>query len=184
MWWQFNRSRWPFNYESIYNLICLSVCATFEIHFLKVQHPIRAQKIDRIKLSSPVPNPSPKSKSQMLKCLNAKGTGADTIILQATHHPNPPITFLTWNVNPVMGKDHPWPSLTLLDLPWPSMTFHDLLWPSMTFYHLLRPLWRSMIKCLLSRPLIALIAGPLHSTPLQINSKSIPRLDHIDSKSS
>ena len=42
------------------------------------------------------------------------GTGADTIILQATTtttHP-PHITFLTWNVNLVMGKDHPWPSLT------------------------------------------------------------------------
>ena len=39
-----------------------------------------------------------------------------------------------------------------------------------------------MIKCLLSRP--CLIAGPLHSTPLQINSQSIPRLDPIDSKSS
>ena len=63
-----------------------------------------------------------------------------------TSHPH--ITFLTWNVNLVMGKDHPWPSLTFLDLPWPSMTFHDLLWPSMTFYHLLRPLWPSMIKWL------------------------------------
>ena len=40
-----------------------------------------------------------------------------------------------------------------------------------------------MIKCLLlSRP--DLIEGPLHSTPLQINSQSIPRLDPIDSKSS
>ena len=39
-----------------------------------------------------------------------------------------------------------------------------------------------MIKCLLSRP--GLIAGPLHSTPLQINSQSILRLDPIDSKSS
>ena len=39
-----------------------------------------------------------------------------------------------------------------------------------------------MIKCLLSRP--GLIAGPLHSTPLQIISQSIPRLDPIDSKSS
>ena len=39
-----------------------------------------------------------------------------------------------------------------------------------------------MNKCLLSRP--GLIAGPLHSTPLQINSQSIPRLDPIDSKSS
>ena len=39
-----------------------------------------------------------------------------------------------------------------------------------------------MIKCLLSSP--GLIAGPLHSTPLQINSQSIPRLDPIDSKSS
>ena len=36
-----------------------------------------------------------------------------------------------------------------------------------------------MIKCLLSRP--GLISGPLHSTPLQINSQSIPRLDPIDS---
>ena len=39
-----------------------------------------------------------------------------------------------------------------------------------------------MIKCLLSGP--GLIAGPLHSTPLQIISQSIPRLDPIDSKSS
>ena len=39
-----------------------------------------------------------------------------------------------------------------------------------------------MNKCLLSRP--GLIAGPLHSTPLQIISQSIPRLDPIDSKSS
>ena len=34
----------------------------------------------------------------------------------------------------------------------------------------------------MSRP--GLIARPLHSTPLQINSQSIPRLDPIDSKSS
>ena len=39
-----------------------------------------------------------------------------------------------------------------------------------------------MIKCLLSRP--GLIAGPLHSIPLQIISQSIPRLVPIDSKSS
>ena len=39
-----------------------------------------------------------------------------------------------------------------------------------------------MIKCLLSSP--GLIAGPLHSTPLQIISQSIPRLDPINSKSS
>ena len=39
-----------------------------------------------------------------------------------------------------------------------------------------------MMKCLLLRP--GLIAGPLHSTPLQIISQSIPRLDPIDSKSS
>ena len=39
-----------------------------------------------------------------------------------------------------------------------------------------------MIKCLLSRP--GLIAGPLHSTPLQIKTQSIPRLDPSDSKSS
>ena len=39
-----------------------------------------------------------------------------------------------------------------------------------------------MNKCLLSRP--GLIAGPLHSTPFQFNSQSIPRLDPIDSKSS
>ena len=59
-----------------------------------------------------------------------------------TGHPpptinHPPLTFLTWNVNLVMGKDHPWPSLTFLDLPWPSLTFHGLHWPSMTFYDLL-----------------------------------------------
>ena len=34
-----------------------------------------------------------------------------------------------------------------------------------------------MIKCLLSRP--GLIAGPLHSVPLQINFQSIPRLNPI-----
>ena len=39
-----------------------------------------------------------------------------------------------------------------------------------------------MIKCLLSRA--GLLAGPLFSTPLQINSQPIPRLDPIDSKSS
>ena len=43
------------------------------------------------------------------------------------------------------------------------MTFHDLLWPSMTFYHLLKPLWPSMIKCLLSSP--GLISGPLKPKP-------------------
>ena len=144
-----------------------------------------------VKPKSQTQVPNPKSKVQRKRT----GTGADTIILQETNPPHPttpPITFLTWNVNPVMGKDHPWPSLTFLDLPWPSLTFHDLpwlsmtshdlLWPSMTFYHFLRPLWPSMIKCLLSRP--GLIAGPLHSTPLPNNSQSIPRLDPIDSKSS
>ena len=39
-----------------------------------------------------------------------------------------------------------------------------------------------MIKCLLSRP--GLISGPLQSSPAQINSQSILRLDPIDSKSS
>ena len=90
-----------------------------------------------------VPNPSPKSKSQIQvpnpkSKVQRKGTvtGADDIILQATHHPPPPyVIFLTWNVNPVMGKDHH--VMTFLDLPWHSMTFHDLLWPSMTYYHLL-----------------------------------------------
>ena len=53
--------------------------------------------------------------------------------------------------------DLPWPSLTFLDLPRPSMT------SSMTFYHLLRPLWPSMIECLLSRP--SLISGPLKPKP-------------------
>ena len=115
---------------------------------------------------SPVPNPSPKSRSQIqVPNLSPKskvqrkgpGTGADTLILQATTPP--PITFLTGNVNLVMGKD----------LPWPSLTFHDLLCSYMTFYHLLRPLWPSMIKCLLLRPYLA--------GPLQINSQSIPRLD-------
>ena len=52
----------------------------------------------------------------------------------------------------------------------------------MAFYQFLRPLWPSMIKCLLSRA--GLLAGPLFSTPLQINSQPIPRLDPIDSKSS
>ena len=84
-----------------------------------------------------VPNLGPKSRSQ-IQVPNPKskvqrkgtGTGADNIILQATTHP--PITFLTWNVNPVMGKDHRWPSFTFLDLTWPSMTFYDLLSPSKT----------------------------------------------------
>ena len=53
---------------------------------------------------------SPKSKSK-IQVQNPKskvqrkgtGTGADTIILQATN--TPPIPFLTWNVNIVLGKD-------------------------------------------------------------------------------
>ena len=101
------------------------------------------------------------------------------------HPPQPPITFLTWNVNLVMGKDHSWPSLT----------FHDLLWPSMTFYRLLRPLWPSIIKCLLSRP--SLISETLKPKPklnlylsspglmqAKINSHTNPRLDPNDSRTS
>ena len=37
----------------------------------------------------------------------------------------PPITFLTWNFNLVMGKELPWPWLTFLDLPWFSMTWSN-----------------------------------------------------------
>ena len=105
--------------------------------------PSPKSQVLRPKSKSQIQVPNPKSKVQR----KGDGTGADNIILQA------------WNVNPVMGKDHPWPSLT----------FHDLLWPS-------------MIKCLLSRP--GLISGPLQSSPAQINSQSNPRLDPIDSKSS
>ena len=106
----------------------------------------------------PIPNPSPKSKSQ-IQVPNTRpkfkvqrkgtGTGAETIILQATHPPTnnfshlkcqssdgkrPSITFL----------DLPWPSLTFYDVLWRSMTFYDLLWPSMTFYDLLSPSNTSM----------------------------------------
>ena len=83
-------------------------------------------------VQSQVQVPNPKSKVQR----KGTGTGADTIILQATHtptHPPPHITFLTWNVNLVMGKELPWPWLTFLDLPWPSMAFHDLPWSFITF---------------------------------------------------
>ena len=75
-------------------------------------------------VQSQIQVPNPKSKVQR----KGNGTGADNIILQATTPPHPLITFLTWNVNLVMGKDHPWPSLTFHDLPWPSMTFYLLLW--------------------------------------------------------
>ena len=66
-----------------------------------------------------------------------------TIILQATITTPPHITFLTWNVNPGMGKDHPWPLLTTnnfshtkcqsIDEKRKSMTFLDLPWPFITF---------------------------------------------------
>ena len=64
--------------------------------------------------------------------------------------------------------DLPWPSLDFHDIQWPSMTFYDLQGPYMTFYYLLKPLWPSMIKCLLSRP--GLTSGPIQSSPAQINS--------------
>ena len=111
---------------------------------------------------NPVPNPSHKSRSQIQVQIpkskvqrKRNGTGADNIIQQATTQPttHPPLTFLTWNVNLVMGKDHPWPSLT----------FFDLTWPSKFFYDLLRSPWPSMIKCQLSKP--GLISGPLKPKP-------------------
>ena len=85
---------------------------------------------------------------------------ADTIILQATT--------TTHNFSNLKCQSHDWkrsswPSLTFLDLPWHSMTFHDHQWPSLIFYHLQRPLWHSMIKCLVSRP--GLISGPLKPKP-------------------
>ena len=169
-------------------LIQSMLCMRFENKKKKLSSP------------SPIPNPSPKSRSQ-IQVPNPKskvqrkrnGTGADNIILQATTTTTTPLTFLTWNVNLVMGKDHPWPSLT----------FFDLTWPSKFFYDLLRPPWPSMIKCQLSKP--GLISGPLkpkpklikclltspdlmlrhlHSSPAQIISPLNPRLDTIDSKSS
>ena len=120
-------------------------------------------------MSSPslVPNPSLKSRSQ-IQVPNSKskvqrkgnGTGADIIILQAIHPTSTTNNFSHLKCQYSDGKR-------------PYMTFYDLLSPSV------RP---SLIECLLSRP--GLIAGPLHSTPLQIISQSIPRLDPIDSKSS
>ena len=53
-------------------------------------------------VQSDIQVPNPKSKVQR----KGTGTRADTIILQATTTHPPPITFLTQNVNPVMGKDH------------------------------------------------------------------------------
>ena len=123
---------------------------------------------------SPVPNPSPKSRSNpspKSKIQSPKERDWDWgWHYNPTGHP----TTTTHNFSHMKHQSS--------DGKRPPMTFHDLLWPSMTFYHLLRPLLPSMIKCLLSRP--SLIAGLLHSTPLQINSQSIPRLDLIDSKSS
>ena len=114
-------------------------------------------------VQSQIQVPNPKSKVQR----KGNGTGADNIILQATTPPNTP-NFSHLKCKSSDGKR---PSMTFLDLPWPSMNFHDLLWPSMTFYHLLRPLWPSMINCLLSRR--GLISGPLQSSPAQVNSQSI-----------
>ena len=54
-----------------------------------------------VKSKSKIQVQNPKSKVQR----KGTGTGADTIILQATHPTH--ITFPTCNVNPVMGKDHP-----------------------------------------------------------------------------
>ena len=89
------------------------------------------------------------------------GTGADTIITPSPYTHN----FSHLKCQPCDGKrpsltffifhDIQWPSMsymTFYDLLLPSMTFYDLLWPFITFYHLLRPLWPSMIKCLLPRP--------------------------------
>ena len=61
--------------------------------------------------------PIVKSKSKVLKG-RSKDTGAETIILRATHHP--PLTLLTTNVNLVSGQ-------TVHDLPQHSMTFYFLL---------------------------------------------------------
>ena len=77
---------------------------------------------------SPVPNPSPKSNIQSQE-EREWDWGWQYNLTGHQHHPtHPPITLLTRNVNLVMGKDHPWPSLTCLDLPWPSMTFYHLLY--------------------------------------------------------
>ena len=119
-----------------------------------MSNPLTRRKRDsKLSSPSPVPNLSPKSRSQ-IQVQNPKSK--------------------------VQRKGTGTGADTIIL--WPSMTFHNLLWPFITCYHLLRPLWPSMIKCLLSRP--GLIAGPLLSTPLPNNSQSIPRLDHIDSKSS
>ena len=91
-----------------------------------------------------VPKQSPKWKIQR----KGTGTGADTIILQATT----PLFHLKCHTSvekrPSMTfPDLPWPTITyydllctfmtFYDLLWLSMTFYDLLWPSMTFYDLL-----------------------------------------------
>ena len=77
---------------------------------------------------------SPKSKSKVQRA------EADTII----HHHTPPIAFLIWIANLVMGKDHPWPS-------WPSMIFYDFTWPSMIkFLHARSLKLAACIKCLIN----------------------------------
>ena len=63
---------------------------------------------------------------------------------------------------------------------WPTNERLKIL--SFLLFDLQTSMRHTMNKCLLSRP--GLIAGPLRSTPLQIISQSIPRLDPIDSKSS
>ena len=75
---------------------------------------------------SPVQNPSPKSNIQSQE-EREWDWGWQYNLTGHQHHPtHPPITLLTRNVNLVMGKDLPWPSLTFLDLPsWPSMTSHS-----------------------------------------------------------
>ena len=75
-------------------------------------------------------NPGPKSKVQR----KGTGTGADTIILQATH---PPTTTHNFSHVKFQSSDGKRPSMIFLDLPWHSITFYDLLPPSkicMTFY--------------------------------------------------
>ena len=113
---------------------------------------------------SPVPNPSPKLKTQSPEEREWDWGWH----YNPTGHP-PPTTSNFSHPN-CQSSDGKRPTMTFLDFPWPSLTFHDLLWPSMTFYHFLRPLWPSMIKCLLSRP--GLIARPLHSGGAQ--SRRIP----------
>ena len=117
-----------------------------------------------------VPNPVPKSRSQILNP-KSRGNGLGLGLTLLSY--SPPTQPTTHNFSHLKrqsshGKR---PSMTFLDLPWPSMTFYDLLWPVMTFYDFL---WPSMIKCLLTSH--DQISGPLHSSPNQFSLKSKARL--------